>query len=42
MPKCPYCGRKMTEHEMYCWNCEQDVSKIKNKSEKPGHEEHEH
>ncbi len=33
--KCPYCGRKLTEYETYCWNCEADVSKIKNENEKP-------
>ena len=39
MPKCPYCGRKLTENEMFCLHCEQDVSKIKEKMERPGSEE---
>ena len=35
MVKCPHCGKELTENEMYCWNCENDVSDIKNKRERP-------
>jgi len=42
MVKCPHCGKIIKENEMFCWNCENDVSDIKNEMEKPGHESHEH
>ena len=35
MTKCPYCGRKLREHERYCDFCEQDIGKHVDKSEKP-------
>jgi predicted amidophosphoribosyltransferase len=35
MVKCPYCGKELTENENFCWNCENDVSEVKDKMEKP-------
>ncbi len=35
MIKCPYCGRKLVEHERYCYFCEQDLSKVVDALEKP-------
>lgn len=35
MAKCPYCGRKLSETERYCVNCELDVSKARDEEEKP-------
>lgn len=35
MTKCPYCGRELREHERYCDFCEQDISKVVDKAEKP-------
>jgi len=35
MTKCPYCGRKLREHERYCDFCEQDITKEVEKAEKP-------
>ena len=41
MVKCPYCHRNVTENEMYCMNCEADLSELKNKRERPeADEEH--
>lgn len=37
--RCPYCNRELTENEMYCWNCEADITELKNKREKPGSED---
>ena len=28
MEKCPYCGRRLREHERYCDFCEQDLSEV--------------
>ena len=39
MAKCPYCNKEVTENEMFCWNCEADLSELKNKREKPGAED---
>jgi len=39
MVKCPYCNKEVTENEMFCWNCEADLSELKNKREKPGAED---
>ena len=33
--KCPYCGRKLREHERYCDFCEEDISKAVSGSQKP-------
>jgi len=33
--KCPYCGRKLTKHERFCYHCEQNVSKAVDEYEKP-------
>lgn len=39
MSKCPYCRRKLREHEVYCDFCEQDTTKLikrtKKKTSKP-------
>ena len=38
MAKCPYCGKKLVQDEMYCWHCEQDVTdstSYQNKPKKP-------
>lgn len=39
MAKCPYCGKEVSKNEMYCWYCENDLSELKNKLEKPGSED---
>jgi len=38
MVKCPYCGKELTENERYCLFCENDLSKIRDKLEKPNSE----
>lgn len=35
MVDCPYCGKELKDSERYCWNCENDVSKIVDKSQSP-------
>ena len=35
MVKCPHCGRTVTEHERYCYHCEQDVGKAVDEAERP-------
>ena len=35
MAKCPYCGRKVSDTERYCYFCEEDISKTRDKEEKP-------
>ena len=35
MVKCPYCGKELTGDETFCWHCENDLSKLKDKMEKP-------
>jgi len=35
MTDCPYCGKEIGEDERYCWHCENDLSEIKDKKEKP-------
>ena len=35
MTKCPYCGRNLIEDELYCFFCEEDVSKAADKTETP-------
>ena len=35
MAKCPYCGKELTKNENFCWYCENDLSKLKDKMEKP-------
>jgi predicted amidophosphoribosyltransferase len=43
MAKCPYCGKEVSKDEMFCWHCENDLSELKNKLEKPESEEdHDH
>jgi predicted amidophosphoribosyltransferase len=39
MAKCPYCGKKLSENERYCWHCENDLSKMRDELEKPEAEE---
>jgi len=39
MVKCPHCGKILTENENFCWNCENDISDLKNKMEKPNSED---
>ncbi len=39
MTKCPHCGKEVGKDEMFCWNCENDISELKNKREKPGVED---
>ena len=34
MTKCPYCGRELIEDELYCFFCDQDVSKKQRREEK--------
>ncbi|MFC1769295.1 hypothetical protein ACFLZX_06050 [Nanoarchaeota archaeon] len=33
--RCPYCGKKVGVHERYCFTCEQDISKVIDKAQKP-------
>jgi predicted amidophosphoribosyltransferase len=40
MVKCPYCNKELSDNEMFCWNCEADLTEEKNKREKPGAEGH--
>lgn len=35
MTKCPYCGKELGENERYCFHCENDLSKLADKGEKP-------
>jgi len=35
MAKCPYCYRKLEDEERYCYFCDQDVGKEKDKDERP-------
>lgn len=35
MSKCPDCGKNLSHDERYCYFCEGDLSKIKDKEEKP-------
>jgi len=35
MAKCPYCGKELSADERYCWHCENDLSKVRDKLEKP-------
>jgi len=30
-PKCPNCGRNLTESELYCYFCETDLAEIEKK-----------
>jgi uncharacterized OB-fold protein len=40
--KCPHCGKNVSEKEMFCWNCDEDISDLKIELEKPGKESHNH
>lgn len=31
---CPYCQRNLEETERYCYFCEQDISRVRDKEEK--------
>ena len=42
MVKCPHCGKIVSKNEMFCWNCENDLTELKNKMEKPESEDDEH
>lgn len=35
MAKCPYCHKKVSDTERYCYFCEEDISKVTDKEEKP-------
>ena len=35
MVNCPYCGKKVGENERYCLHCENDLSEIRDKEQKP-------
>jgi predicted amidophosphoribosyltransferase len=35
MTKCPYCGKELVADERYCFHCENDLSKLVNKEQKP-------
>jgi len=32
--KCPYCGRKLVEDEIYCYFCDQEIKAVKEKEGK--------
>ena len=34
MTKCPYCGRKIIEHERYCYFCQQSIGKHVDKAQR--------
>lgn len=33
-PKCPNCGRNLTESEIYCYFCEFDIAELREKQAK--------
>ncbi len=37
--QCPHCGKELTKDETFCWHCENDISELKDKQEKPGVED---